>query len=210
MVVRNNPIRVLLTGGGSGGPTLPLLALAEEINKQRKNSKFIFLGSKNGPERQMVEKAGIMFEEIPSGKLRRYLSWRNFFDPIFIIGGGIKGFIKLLNFRPHVIVSAGSFVSVPVAYMSWFLRIPHVILQMDVNPGLANRLMAPVSHALVTYFEKTAIHFPKILIKKNIGTVVRQEITKANAKRAEDKFGLDSKMPLILITGGGARSIRFK
>ncbi len=201
--MNKNSVRVILTGGGSGGPTLPLLALAKEIIKQRKGSIFLFLGSKKGPERQMVEQEGITFENIPSGKLRRYLSWRNFVDPIFIIGGGINGFVKLMNFRPHVIVSAGSFVSVPLAYMSWFLRIPHVILQMDVRPGLANRLMAPVSHALITYFEKTANYFPNILLKKNIGPVVRQEIIKANADRANLRFGLDPEMPLILITGGG-------
>ena len=64
-----NPVRVLLTGGGSGGPTLPLLALAEEIIQQKNDSIFLFLGSKGGPERQMVEQAGIAFEYIPSGKL---------------------------------------------------------------------------------------------------------------------------------------------
>ena len=201
--MKKNPVRVLLTGGGSGGPTLPLIALAKEIIKQRKTSIFLFLGSKKGPERQMVEQEGIAFEYIPSGKLRRYLSWHNFVDPIFIIGGSIRGFIKLLIFSPHVIVSAGSFVSVPLAYISWLLRIPHVILQMDVHPGLANRLMAPVSHVLVTYFEKTANHFPNILLKKNIGPVVRQEIIKANAENANKRFGLDSELPMILITGGG-------
>ena len=149
--MNKNQIRVLLTGGGSGGPTLPLLALAKEIIKQRKDSIFLFLGRKKGPERQMVEQEGITYEHIPSGKLRRYLSWRNFVDPIFIIGGAINGFVKLLSFRPYVIVSAGSFVSVPIAYISWLLRIPHVILQMDVRPGLANRLMAPVSNVLITY-----------------------------------------------------------
>jgi len=201
--MRKNPVRVLLTGGGSGGPTLPLLALAEEIIQQKNDSIFLFLGSKGGPERQMVEQAGIAFEYIPSGKLRRYWSLRNFVDPIFILGGGIKGFVKLLSFRPQVIVSAGSFVSVPLAYMSWLLRIPHVILQMDVRPGLAHRLMAPVSRALATYFEKTANHFPKILLKRNIGPVVRQGIITANADHANERFGLDPEMPLILITGGG-------
>tara|TARA_B100000945_G_scaffold58265_2_gene43240 strand:- start:4005 stop:5099 length:1095 start_codon:yes stop_codon:yes gene_type:complete len=197
------PIRILLTGGGSGGPTLPLLALAEEIIMKREDSIFLFLGRKKGLERQIVKQAGIAYEHIPSGKLRRYFSWQNFVDPIFIIGGAVSGFLKLLSFRPHIIVSAGSFVSVPVAYMSWILGIPHVIFQMDVRPGLANRLMAPVSHALITYFEKTSNHFPKIFLKKNIGPVVRKEIINGNAEQANYQFGLDSKIPLILITGGG-------
>ena len=203
----DKPVRVLFTGGGSGGPTIPLLALAEEISQQRRDTHFLFLGSINGPERKMVEQTDIPFVAIPSGKLRRYWSWHNFIDPLFILGGGIMGFVILLVFRPHVIVSAGSFVSVPVAYAAWILCIPHVILQMDVRPGLANRLMAPVSKALVSYFEQTATQFPSISLKLSIGPVVRQEIFSANAKLANERFGLHSEIPLILITGGGQGSV---
>ncbi len=107
-VACKTPVRVLLTGGGSGGPTLPLLALSEEILQQNCDSRFLFLGSKNGPERKMVVQAGIPFVSIPSGKFRRYWCWRNFIDPLFILGGGMMGFVQLLRFRPQVIISAGS------------------------------------------------------------------------------------------------------
>ena len=83
----------------------------------------------------MVEQTEIPFVAIPSGKVRRYWSWHNFIDPFFVLGGGLMSLALLLIFRPQVIVSAGSFVSVPVAYAAWILRIPHVILQMDVLPG---------------------------------------------------------------------------
>ena len=199
----NKRVRVLFTGGGSGGPTLPLLALAQEILKQKKEAKFLFLGSKKGPERKIVEQSKIPFVAIPSGKLRRYWSWFNFTDPLFILGGGLVSLMHLLHFRPHVVVSAGSFVSVPVAYVAWFLKIPHIILQMDLLPGLANRLMAPVSSALVFYFESTACQFPTISKKRKIGPVVRQEIYDAKADRANELFGLHPERPLILITGGG-------
>lgn len=205
--MNEKPVRVLFTGGGSGGPTLPLLALAEEISKQNNDSEFLFLGSKNGPEQIMVKQTKIPFVPIPSGKLRRYWSWRNFFDPVLILGGGLVGFVHLLTFRPQVVVTAGSFVSVPVAYAAWILRIPHVILQMDVRPGLANRLMAPVSQALVSYFESTANQFPSISLKRKIGPVVRQEIFSANAERANERFGLHPERPLILITGGGQGAV---
>ena len=206
-ILSEKPVRVLFTGGGSGGPTLPLLALAEEISQQKPDSHFLFLGSKNGPERKMVEQTEIPFVAIPSGKLRRYWSWHNFIDPLFILGGGIMGLVLLLIFRPQVIVSAGSFVSVPVAYAAWILRIPHVILQMDVRPGLANRLMAPVSKALVAYFEQTAKQFPSIALKQTIGPVVRQEIFSANAELANERFDLHPELPLILITGGGQGAV---
>ena len=201
------PIRVLFTGGGSGGPTIPLLALAEEISQQRTDSHFLFLGSINGPERKMVEQTDIPFVSIPSGKLRRYWSWQNFIDPLLILGGGIMGLVLLIIFRPQVIVSAGSFVSVPVAYAAWILRIPHVILQMDVRPGLANRLMAPASKALVAYFEQTVNQFPSIPLKLLIGPVVRKEFFSANVKLANERFGLNSEIPLILITGGGQGAV---
>lgn len=201
------PVRVLFTGGGSGGPTLPLLALAEEISKQNSGSHFLFLGSKNGPERKMVEKTEIPFIAIPSGKLRRYWSWRNFIDPLFILAGGMMSFVIMLTFRPHVTVSAGSFVSVPVAYVAWILRIPHVILQMDVRPGLANRLMAPVSQSLVFYFEQILNQFPSVSLKRKIGPVVRKEIFAANGENAIKLFGLHPERPLILITGGGQGAV---
>ena len=81
--MNNRILRVLFTGGGSGGPTIPLIALAEEILKQKKNTKFLFLGSINGPEKKILEKSIIKFAAIPSGKLRRYWSWFNFIDPFF-------------------------------------------------------------------------------------------------------------------------------
>jgi len=204
--VYEEPIRILLTGGGSGGPTQPLISLAEEIRKQNNSSKFLFLGSKNGPEKNMIEKSKIKFVPIPSGKLRRYWNWRNFIDPFFILLGGMKGFFHLLHFRPQIVISAGSFVSVPVAYSAWILKFPHIIFQMDVRPGLANRLMAPVSKALVYYFESTAKHFPSISLKRKIGPVVRNEIYNSNASRANKLFGLNPNKPLILITGGGQGS----
>ena len=184
-------LRVMLTGGGSGGPTLPLLALAEEIREQRIEAKFLFLGSKNGPEKKMLENTGIRFSGIPSGKLRRYWSWFNFLDPVFIFCGVIVSLFHLIKFRPKIVISAGSFVSVPVAYAAWILKYPHILLQMDLRPGLANKLMAPVSKGLVYYFESTAKDFPSISLKRKIGPVVRKEIYSANAKRAEKLFGLD-------------------
>tara|TARA_B100000579_G_C22581184_1_gene733578 strand:+ start:1 stop:837 length:837 start_codon:yes stop_codon:yes gene_type:complete len=117
------------------------------------------------------------------------------------------GFIFLLIFRPHVIVSAGSFVSVPVAYAAWMLRTPHVILQMDILPGLANRLMAPVSNLLVTYFEQTANKFASMSLKHTIGPVVRNEFFSPDIKLANKRFGLDPYIPLILITGGGQGAV---
>ncbi len=202
--MQNQILRIVFTGGGSGGPTTPLLAVFEELQLRlgEKQIAAVFWGTTSGPERAMVSQVGLSFQRFPSGKLRRYWSWKNLIDPFFILLGFVAGMVKLIRFRPHIVVSAGSFVSVPVAYAAWFLRIPHVILQMDVHPGLANRLMAPVSSVLAYIFEQTASHFPTIT-KKKIGPVVRAEIKNASRLRANTQFGLKSEKPVLLVTGGG-------
>lgn len=202
--MQNQLLRIVFTGGGSGGPTTPLLAVyGELINKLGKNQiEGVFFGTIDGPEKEMVQRAGILFESIPSGKLRRYWSWKNLIDPFFVLFGFVIGLIKLIRFHPQVVVSAGSFVSVPVAYAAWILRIPHILLQMDVRPGLANRLMAPVSDILAYLFEQTTSHFPSIALQK-IGPVVRPEIQMASAAQANVQFRLNPDKPVLLVTGGG-------
>ena len=196
--------RVMLTGGGSGGPTTPLLGLVGTLQeKDDVLCEFLFLGSRNGPEEAMVEESGIPFLTIPSGKLRRYWDWQNLRDPFFVLAGFIVGFYHLLRFRPDIVVSAGSFVSVPVAFAAFLLRIPHLILQMDVRPGLANRLMTPFSAGVACYFENSVNAFKGVPLQQIVGPVVRQNILNADSKRAEKHFGLDPNRPLLLITGGG-------
>lgn len=202
--MQNQSLRIVFTGGGSGGPTTPLLAVYDElIHKIGKNQvKAVFWGTLNGPEKKMVQTTDLPFESIPAGKWRRYWSWKNLIDPFFIFLGFVIGIVKLLRFRPQVVVSAGSFVSVPIAYAAWLLRIPHVILQMDIRPGLANRLMAPVSNGLAYLFEQSASHFPSIERQK-IGPVVRSEIREASADKANTQFNLKPDRPVLLVTGGG-------
>lgn len=200
--------RVVYTGGGSGGPTIPLLAVHDHLMQQlgKDELQAEFWGSAQGPEKDLVDQAKIPFSAIPSGKLRRYWSLKNFVDPIFIALGFIVGLIKLLSFKPDVVVSAGSFVSVPVAYAAKLLKIPHIIFQMDVHPGLANRLMAPASDALAYLFEDTVKHFPKIA-KHQIGPVVRREIEQASAESANRRFDLNADKPVLLVTGGGQGAV---
>ncbi len=202
--MQNRSLRLVFTGGGSGGPTTPLLAVYHELIKRFGENQLnaIFLGTIDGPDKEMVQRTRLSFQSIPSGKLRRYWSWKNLVDPLYVLLGFIVGFFKLVQFRPQVVVSAGSFVSVPVAYAAWILKIPHIILQMDVSPGLANQLMAPVSKTSAYLFEQTKFRFPAKQQQK-IGPVVRSEICQASRKKANEQFDLKPDRPVLLVTGGG-------
>ena len=196
--------RILLTGGGSGGPTVPLLGLAQTLlDREELRCEFLFLGGGKGPEQRMVKEYEIPFRIIPSGKLRRYWDWKNLIDPFFVLAGFFAGVRHLISFRPDAVVSAGSYVSVPVAWACGLFRIPHLILQMDFLPGLANRLMSPFSRAVACYFEDSLETFKGRVRRKIIGPVVRKEILEADPSRAEKRFNLDPELPLLTVTGGG-------
>ncbi len=196
-------MRIILSGGGTGGSVTPLLAVAEELEKQKPGIEFLFIGTRQGiPEKKLVEGQDIPYQSIFSGKLRRYLNWRNMIDPFFIIFGLIQSFFIILKFKPQAILSAGGFVAVPLSWAGWFLRVPIFIHQQDMIPGLANKLMAPMARKITVSFEKSLADFK---INKTVltGNPVRHWILAGNKLRAIKKFNLEHNLPTILILGGG-------
>ncbi|MCB9802603.1 UDP-N-acetylglucosamine--N-acetylmuramyl-(pentapeptide) pyrophosphoryl-undecaprenol N-acetylglucosamine transferase [Candidatus Nomurabacteria bacterium] len=178
--------KILLVGGGTLGSVSPLLAVA-----QKYSADYLFLGTKTGPEKNLIQSAGLNFQEISSGKLRRYWAWSNFVD-LFKIKFAFWQSIKILKkFKPELVLTAGSFVAVPVAWGAWFLRIPVIVHQQDLEIGLANRLMAPVAQKITVTFEEQKKYFKqkKVVVT---GNPVRQFLTSEKNQR-----------PSILITGGG-------
>ena len=137
-------MKILLTGGGTMGSVSPLLAIVEELKKQNE-IEFLWLGTQKGPEKKVIENYKIPFKAIFSGKLRRYFSWQNFIDLFFIKIGLWQSFFILLKFKPDVILSAGSFVGVPVIFAGWLLHIPCLIHQLDIRLTLANKLTQNVT-----------------------------------------------------------------
>ena len=193
--------KILLTGGGTGGSVTPLLAIAENLG--RDDHEFLFVGTKNGVEKEMVKIANIKYKWIHAGKLRRYFSWDNFTDVIKIIVGFFESLTLLVDEKPDIIISAGSFASVPLVWGAWFFNIPILIHQMDIRPGLANRLMSPAAKKITTVFEKSVIDYGK-----------KAEWTGNPVKKIEKieedinkKFKLKKDLPVILIIGGGTGAV---
>ena len=206
-------MKILLAGGGSGGPVAPLLAVAAEIKKTEPKARFLLVGTNSGPEAQMAKDAGVDFVSIPAGKWRRYFSLRNFAAPFFTLAGLAKAFGILKRFKPDCVFGAGSFVQVPIIWAAWILRIPCVVHQQDVEPSLANRLCAPFAQNITVCFEKSLTDFPsglglfykskpkqKVLLT---GNPFREELKDAVKEKAIKALKLRRDMPVLLALGGG-------
>src|SRR3990167_8031404 len=117
-------MKILFSGGGTLGPVVPLLAIAEIYHKHNPQVEFIWVGTKNGPEKELVDRYHIPFFTITSGKLRRYTSLWNFFDIFKIIFGFFQSLFLLWHEKPSLLITAGGFVSVPLHFAAYALGIP--------------------------------------------------------------------------------------
>jgi UDP-N-acetylglucosamine--N-acetylmuramyl-(pentapeptide) pyrophosphoryl-undecaprenol N-acetylglucosamine transferase len=167
------------------GSVSPLLAITKNYP-----ADYLFIGTKFGPEKSVVEVAGLKFQAIISGKLRRYWSFKNFVDIFKIKFAFWQSIFLLLREKPDIVLTAGSFVAVPVAYAAWMLRIPVVIHQQDIQVGLANKLMAPVAKKITVTFE----------VSKNLFNTKKTTLT-GNPTNVSAQTQKDQ--PTIVITGGG-------
>jgi UDP-N-acetylglucosamine--N-acetylmuramyl-(pentapeptide) pyrophosphoryl-undecaprenol N-acetylglucosamine transferase len=202
-------MKIILAGGGTGGPAIPLLAVAEELKKLQPDTEFLFVGTRLGPEQKLVDEAGIKFIAISAGKLRRYFSIHNLFDFFRILSGYRQAKKIILEFKPDLIFSVGSFVSVPVAYAARKLKVKILIHQQDARVGLANKMVAPFADYITTAFEQTAKEFytgsgferQQTIRTEWVGNPVRSEFLDPKVRNKEF-FHLSADLPVLLIFGG--------
>jgi len=200
-------MKILFSGGGTLGSVTPLLAMHDIVKEALPETNFLWIGTKRGPEKELIMEVGITFVCLSSGKFRRYLSIWNFID----IGRVGIGFFQAINFlwkeKPDICISAGAFISVPVHWAAWLLGIPTWIHQQDVTVGLANKLMATTATRITTALEISTKFFSKRKTRW-LGNPVRPEILRGNKEKAYALFKLDEKLPTIFATGGGTGSLR--
>jgi len=198
--------RIILTGGGTAGHVTPHLALIPRL--QADDWEIHYIGTADGIERKLVaDLPGITYHTVPSGKLRRYFDVKNFTDPFRMVGGVAKAGTLVGKIKPSLVFSKGGFVSVPVVYGAWLHRVPVVLHESDITPGLANKITSPFARAVCTTFPETA----KLLGNKGIhtGTPLREALFSGSRARGLALAGFDGRKPVLLMMGGssGAASV---
>ena len=194
--------RIVLVGGGSGGHFYPLIAVAERLNDHKRAGEDIEL-IYMGPEPYDLDalaKNDIRFVRCPSGKQRKYFSILNFLDFFKVIYGLCVAILKLFVLYPDVILSKGSYTSVPVTIAAFLLRIPVVVHESDTKLGSANRLASRFARYVAISFDEVAEYLPQDKVALT-GIPIRKVLqTEPNEPLLE--LGLPTDRPLIFVTGG--------
>jgi len=209
-------MKVLFTGGGTGGHIFPIIAITREIRPifpKEKKLKFYFMGPKDEFGELLLSQEGIKVKTIMGGKIRRYLGIKSFFqnliDVFFKIPFGfLQAFFYILFLAPDLIFSKGGYGSLPVVLAGFLLGSPIFLHESDVSPGLANRIASKFASEIFISFpvRETEYFSPQKII--SVGNPIRKEILKGNPEKAKKLFELSGEKPVILILGGSQGATR--
>lgn len=196
--------RIILTGGGTAGHVTPNIALLPRLKELGYDIQYI--GSYTGIEKELIEPFGIPYHGISSGKLRRYFSVQNFTDPFRVLKGFREAHKLIRQLKPDVIFSKGGFVSVPVVLAGKRCKVPVIIHESDMTPGLANKIAIPSAAKVCCNFPETLKSLPegKAVLT---GSPIRQELLSGNKIAAMDMCQFTSDKPVILVIGGSLGAV---
>ncbi|MNO22098.1 UDP-N-acetylglucosamine transferase [compost metagenome] len=196
--------RILFTGGGSAGHVTVNLALIPKFVDKGWDVKY--MGSTDGIEKELIEKLNnVEYISISTGKLRRYLDSENFKDPFRVIKGVFQAYQLIKEMKPNVVFSKGGFVSVPVILGAWMNRVPIIIHESDITPGLANRISIPFASKICVTFHEAKEH-----IKNDkavyVGAIIREELMQGSAIKGLTLCNFSRNKPVIFCMGGSLGS----
>ena len=196
--------KIILTGGGTAGHVTPNLALIPALKKRDYEIRYI--GSYQGIEKRLAENAGIPYDGISSGKLRRYFDLKNFSDPFRVLKGYGEACRLLKKYQPDVIFSKGGFVSVPVVLAAKRYRVPTILHESDMTPGLANRLCIPSAVKICCNFPETLQHLPEDKAVLT-GSPIREELLQGDRLAGLQYTHLSAAKPILLVIGGSLGAV---
>ncbi len=202
-------MKIILTGGGTGGHIYPALAIAKMLKKLQPDVELLYIGTKHGLEATIVPRESIAYKQIMVDGFPRKVNFSALKSFLKLMLGLLQSFKIIKKFNPQIIIATGGYVSGPVGWAGAVLGIPLIIHEQNAFPGITNKLLATKATKICITFADSKRHFPnqeKIIIT---GLPVRKEIITANKEQAMEKLGLKSDKKTILVVGGsrGAQKI---
>ena len=205
-------MKILFTGGGTGGHFYPIIAVTEEIKKIAIEDKLVepelYFMSVDPYNEELLFANGIKFVKVTAGKWRRYFSLRNFTDIFKNIYGFFEALIKLYAIYPDLVFCKGGFSSFPPVLAARILSIPVFVHESDSHPGRVNAWAGKFAERIAVSYQQAVEYFPagKVAVT---GNPLRQEILNPNQAGAHDFLTFEKDRPVIMIVGGsqGAKKI---
>ena len=191
--------KIVMTGGGTAGHVTPNIALFPALRAE--GYEIHYIGSFDGIEKKLIEDFDVPYYGISTGKFRRYFDPKNFSDPFRVMKGFFEARKILKHIKPDIVFSKGGFVSVPVVRAAASLKIPCIIHESDMTPGLANKLCIPVSRKICCNFPET---FDMLPPEKAVltGSPIREELSTGNKEVGLAFCGFNHEKPVIMVMGG--------
>ena len=196
---------IVLTGGGTAGHVTPNIALIPRLKEL--GYEISYIGSYDGIEKKLIEEMNIPYYGISSGKLRRYFDLKNFTDPFRVLKGFGEAKKLLKQLKPDVVFSKGGFVTVPVVIAAGRRKIPTIIHESDMTPGLANKICIPSAAKVCCNFPETLKYLPegKAVLT---GSPIRAELLQGDRLSGLQYTNLSAAKPIILVIGGSLGSVK--
>lgn len=205
-------LRVVVTGGGTGGHIYPAIAIADELKNAYPDAQILFIGTESGMESEVVPSAGYDYSPIPSARLfRPFLNPVNLLLPFSLLRSIFISWTILRRFRPQIVLGTGSYVAAPVCFAAALAGIKFVIQEQNSFPGLTNRSLAPYAEKIFLAFNACVKYFPKekcVVSGNPVRLALRRYVSKAVARshffpKASAKNG-DEKAQVVLVLGGSS------
>jgi len=202
-------MRVMITGGGTGGHTSPAVAIIEELRKRDPRLSVQWVGRKGAIEERVARNLGVPFRPVPAAGWPRERTIRRVWVAAKLALGIVRGMCYLHRFRPQVVIGVGGYVALPLCYAAQRMRIPTILHEQNKRLGMANRLLAPRATTLLLSYPDTLGDYPR---EKShvVGNPVRLGFAHPpEREQARKTLGLDPAIPVVLISGGsqGAHSL---
>lgn len=205
-----SPVRVIISGGGTGGHIFPAIAIANEIKRRKSDAEILFVGAENRMEMEKVPAAGYRIVGLNVVGLNRKQWWKNFSLP-FKLASSLRLTRRMIkDFDPDVVVGVGGYASAPTLYSAQKLHVPTLLQEQNSLPGVTNKILAKKADRICVGYDEMDRFFPREKIIWT-GNPIRQDISDINSKRDEaySFYNLNSSKPVVLVMGGslGALSI---